>query len=235
MILDNKQRNAFQTVLSGLKFAKYGNKKIRFLTLTTSDIQFNEFSYSYVDERGILKTELNDHFQVLYKRIKRYSPYRLYKEGYISENKLKSTYRADGIFQKFDFEYFRVETNEGNGVLHILFRGSWLPYNFLVDNWMDIHNSWDLNIKLINMDQLKQSSSYVVSQYMSSQNSSYVRSSQSWKWVFRGFKTRWHLLKYQYNNWKNYFEVDKYEMWDNILKETAENYFYPQKKLADFG
>lgn len=220
-ILDSKQRRAFQTVLSGIKFAKYGNKSIRFLTLTTSDTRVNELNY-------VSDVNLNSDFQIFYKRIKRSSPYKLYKLGYISENKLKSKYRAEGIYKNFDFEYFRVETNEGNGVLHILFRGQWLPYNYLVDNWMDIHNSWDLNIKAIDTADPKGSAGYVVSQYLSKQISSYVRSSQSWSWVFRGFKSLWYRMSKFYND-------DLFILWDNILKAKAENYFYSQKKLADYG
>jgi hypothetical protein len=228
MILDKKQRRAFQTVLSGLKFARFGGKQVRFLTLTTSVLQANVCDYD-------ITQDLTKNFQVMYKRIKRYSPWRLYKEGYISDNKMKSKYRNAGITKKFDFEYFKVQTNEGNGVLHILYRGEWLPYNFLVDNWQDIHISWDINIKYVNMDDIKEASSYVVSQYMSSQESSYVRSSQSWKWIFRGFKSKWYLLKYHYRKFPSCFKNNLFDIWDNILKEYAENYFYPQRKLADFG
>ena len=220
-VLDTKQRRAFQSILSGLKFSRFGNKSIRFLTLTTSDIQANNIDYE-------AEKNLNLDFQVFYKRIKRSSPYKLYKQGYISENKLKSRYRNEGIFKNFDFEYFRVETNEGNGVLHILFRGQWLPYNYLVDNWQEIHNSWDLNIKFIDTADPKSSAGYVVSQYLSSQRSSYVRSSQSWNWVFRGFKKLWYQMA-------TYYKKDLFNLWDNILKDRALKYFYQQKKLADFG
>jgi hypothetical protein len=219
VVLDCKQKRAFQTVLSGLKFARYGNKKVRFLTLTTSEIQGNS--------DNDLQTSLNLNFQILYKRIKRYSPYRLFKEGYISKNKLTSVYGRNDLFKKFSFEYFKVLTNEGNGVLHILYRGSYLPYNFIVDNWQDIHNSWDLNIKLIDLTDPKDSAGYVVSQYVSHQRSSYVRSSQSWNWVFRGFKSLWYSMVHFYKD-------NLFELWDSILLTKARDYFYPISSLDDF-
>lgn len=221
MVLNRKQKRAFQTVLSGLKFSKYGNKPVRFLTLTTSDLQYNKEDYDP-------KVDLEKDMKIFIKRIKRYSPIRLYKEGYISENKMRSKYRSDGIYKKFIFEYFRVETSEGNGVMHITYRGSYLPYNFLVDNWQEIHNSWDLNIKMIDLSDPKDASGYIVSQYMSSQRSSYIRSSQSWNWVFRGFKDLWYRMVHWYKD-------DLFDIWDRILAARAAAYFYSQKQLADFG
>ena len=190
------------------------------MTLTTSLLCAQLCDY----ENG----SLNNHFQVLRKRIKRYSPYRLYKEGYISKNKMAKVYKKEEYFKTFDFEYFKVETNEGNGVLHILYRGSYLPYDFLVDNWQEIHNSWDVNIMKINLNDSKNAAGYVVSQYVGGQGSSYVRSSQSWKWVFRGFKSLWYQMKYSY--------PDKcIELWDKIIRNRALNYFYVQSSLDGFG
>jgi len=112
--------------------------------------------------------------------------------------------------------------------LHLLYRGSYLPYNFLVDNWMDIHMTWDVNIKKINLDKSKGAAGYVVSQYVGAQGSSYVRSSQSWKWVFRGFKTLWYQMKRSYPH-------DYINLWGNIIKNRAYEYFYNQTLLTDFG
>lgn len=218
MVFNSKQKRAFQTVLSGLKFAKFGNKSIRFLTLTTSVIQ-----YDNIDRIG-----LNEAFSILRKRITRSSPYSLYKQGYVTKHKMHSLYPRKDLMKKFSFEYFKVQTNEGNGVLHILFRGDYLPYNFLVDNWMDINNSWDLNIKQIDLADLKSASCYVVSQYVSNQRSSYVRSSQSWNWVFYGFKSKWYMFRHWYPD-------TCFELWDDYLKNISESSFFPQLSLSSFG
>jgi hypothetical protein len=220
-VFNAKQKRSFQTLMSGFKLSKYGNKTVRFLTLSTSDECKNQLGYS--------NGSLNYDFQILRKRILRYSPYRLYKEGYITHNNMIKKYGRDNLTKTFNFEYFKVETNESNGVLHITYRGSYLPYDFLVDNWTDIHLSWDLNIKKINLDDSKNASCYIVSQYVGGQGSSYVRSSQSWNWVYRGFKTKWYSLKHWYRG-KQLFSI-----WDNILKQYALDYFYPQCSLSDFG
>jgi len=219
--LDKKQKRAFHTALSGLKFAKFGFKDIRFLTLTTSDLMFNTEGY-------IKEQDLENHMRIFIKRVKRYSPWRLYKEGYITHKKMQQKYRNNSITKKFIFEYFRVQTNEGNGVMHILYRGSWLPYNFISDNWMDIHNSWDINIKLIDSADPKESAGYIVSQYVSNQECSYVRSSQSWNWVFRGYKELWY-------NMRHFYRDNLFELWDNILKSRAGAYFVAQTQLMDYG
>jgi hypothetical protein len=215
-----KQKRSFQTILSGLKFAKFSNKPIRFLTLTTSELCSNSLDY---DNRS-----LNNDFQKLRKRILRYSPYRLYKDGYISKSNMTSKYGRNHLLKKFFFEYFKVITNEGNGVIHILYRGSYLPHSFIVDNWTDIHNSWSCNIKHIDLKNLKSASSYVVSQYVSGQGSSYVRSSMSHNWVFYGFKSKWYKLKRDYRS-------KCFELWDKILYRKSYEYFLKQWSIDDFG
>jgi len=220
MSFNIKQKRAFQTIISGIRLSGYGNKSIRFLTLTTSLLCKNSEFF----EKG----SLNNDFQILKKRICRYSPHRLVSEGYISSQKAKSVYRSEKYFKNFNFEYFKVETSEGNGVLHILYRGSYLPYSFLVDNWQTIHNSWDLNIKKIDTSKPKDSALYVVTQYISSQSSSYVRNSQSWNWVFRGFKQIWYKFARDYRS-------NCIELWEKYLKKYSLNKFYQQKSLSDFG
>lgn len=228
MVLSSKQKRSFHTILSGLKFAKYGGKSVRFLTLTSSLL--------WAQSEGSVPGVFNDDFQKLRKRICRCSPYKLFQDGYITRKQLSFYYKRDEWCKPFSFDYFKVETNEGNGVLHILYRGSYLPYNFIVDNWQDIHLSWEVNIMsvdFVRFNNLKNVSSYIVSQYVSSQDCSYVRSSQSQHWVYPGFKTRWYDLKYQYRHF--HFDISIYDMYDNILSNMASSYFYPQFVLSDFG
>ncbi|MBE3095251.1 MAG: hypothetical protein IMZ52_09495, partial [Actinobacteria bacterium] len=85
-----------------------------------------------------------------------------------------------------------------------------------------------VNIKLLDFQDEKKTSCYIVSQYVSSQNSSYVRSSQSWNWVFRGFKSMWYLLKRDYPK-------ECFSLWDNILQQHAKKYFYNQSSWSVVG
>lgn len=237
-----KQKRSFHTILSGLKLSKYGNRPVRFLTLTTSSLMAQSYDFN----QGIL----NSHFQILRKRILRYSPYRLYREGYITKDEMTYYYGHSDLFKKFSFEYFKVETNEGHGVLHIVYRGSYLPHSWISSVWFEIHNSPIVNIKLLNYRDMIKTSCYIVSQYISSQKASYVRSSQSWNWVFRGFKGVWYALKrgvkarcfYEPVNRKYFYrhhlvDVNRIAIfeWDNILKDLVESKFYPQSFLLDFG
>jgi hypothetical protein len=218
--MNSKQKRSFHTILSGLKYSRYGNKPVRFLTLTTSSIMAQSVDFT--------NGTLNEHFQALRKRILRCSPYRLFKDGYITEEQMKHYYGHDSLTKKFTFEYFKVETNEGNGVLHIVYRGSYLPQSWLSTVWTEIHNSPIVNIKLLDFKDMKKTACYIVSQYLSSQGSSYVRSSQSWNWVFRGFKKMWYGMKRSYPK-------SCFNLWDSILEERARKYFYLQSNLIDYG
>ena len=196
----------------------YGNRPVRFLTLTTSSVMAQSVDF--------VPGVLNSHFQVLRKRILRYSPYRLFVEGYITKDEMSRFYGHSNLFKKFSFDYFKVETNEGNGVLHILYRGSYLPYSWLSSVWSEIHNSPIVNIKLLNLHDSIKTSCYIVSQYVSFQYSSYVRSSQSWDWVFHGFKTLWYGLRQSYPK-------TCFELWDAYLRRLATFRFITT--LEDFG
>src|SRR3990170_8880680 len=37
--------------------------------------------------------------------------------------------------------YFKLKTAEGNGVLHIVYRGKFIPQKWLSEAWFDIHRS----------------------------------------------------------------------------------------------
>jgi hypothetical protein len=217
-----KQKSAYNTILTGLKIANRLNKRVRFLTLTTSDLQHE--SEGYHDKK------LNESFRKLKQRVRRVTPLILIRMGYIKVSELRRLYPNKPLNEAIDFEYFKVITNEGNGVIHCLYKGEYLPYNYLVDNWMDIHNSWDLNIKLIRNKKtnFKGSACYVVSQYLGSQESSFQRSSQSWEWLFRGYRKAWLEFKkychskYFYNGVQRRFyrakkEVNIFKIWEDLV------------------
>jgi hypothetical protein len=216
VVFDKKQRRAYNTIITGLKLAQRENKTVRFLTLNTSDVQKNSMCYD--------EFKLNDDFRKLKQRVKRMTPLKMIKEGYIKSSELRKYYNGIKIGAALDFEYFKVQTNEGNGVLHIVYKGQYLPYNYLVDNWQDIHNSWNVNIKRIgnNKNDTGRASSYIVSQYVSSQNSTYVRSSQSWRWLFRGYRKRFlEFLALNMKDWrKQYKDHNIYgDFWNAPYKE----------------
>jgi hypothetical protein len=217
-----KQRTAYNTILTGLKIAGKMGKRVRFLTLTTSDLQFNNIDYN--------DRSLNDSFRKLKQRIQRMTIAKLIQQGYHKPSDVRRYYGDKPLNENFKIDYFKVITNEGNGVVHCVYKGEYLPYNYIVDNWQDIHNSWDINIKLIKTSRkdYKKSACYVVSQYVSNQNSTFQRSSQSWDWIFRGYRKSWiNFLnechqRYFYNSvqrrfYKNKMEVDIFSEWEDSI------------------
>jgi hypothetical protein len=108
--------------------------------------------------------ELARHFNILTKRIRR-------------------------KFGKFD--YWRILTNEGFGVLHVVYRGSYIPQAWLSMAWAEIHGAPIVDIREIK-DTPKRVARYVVGHYLSHQT--FERMSYSWRWVFKGFVTYWKRL-----------------------------------------
>lgn len=90
------------------------------------------------------------------------------------------------------FEYIRIRTNEGNGVLHILFIGGFIPQTWISRNWEEIHQSPVVDIRAAS--RIKGLGRYIVSQYLSDQRCSFLRYSWSWKWVYFGFVKVWRKI-----------------------------------------
>ena len=107
------------------------------------------------------------------------------------------------------FEYVRVRTSEGNGVLHVLYRGSYIPRAWLKSQWEDIHQSWNVDIR----DTRRYHCSYVINQYLCGQ-SSFVRYSMTQNWVFKGFVAKWRAFCLWYPD-------KKIELWNNYLHKVS--------------
>lgn len=187
----NKQRRAYQRVMTGLQFSGYLNHPIRFMTLTTSNQAPRDVQTS---------------FHVLKERIKR---------------------------EFGDFEYFKVRTNEGNGVIHILYRGRYIPKWWLKNAWFDIHRTYIVDIRVVRG--IKGLAKYVISQYVCNQRSSYQRCSYSANWVFPGFAKRWYTIRrwFRQKDDKYWTYTKAFEVWQKLLKRVANNRL--QTCLNDFG
>lgn len=104
--------------------------------------------------------QINPHFQVLRKRIDR-------KFGNI--------------------EYIKFRTNEGYGVLHILYLGPYIPQKWLSQNWKEIHGAKIVDIREIKGE--KRIARYLISNYLV--NQTFVRMSWFSGWVCKGFVGIW--------------------------------------------
>jgi len=145
------------------------------------------------------------------------------------------------------FEYCKVNTNEGNGVIHMLYKGKYISKSWLSYNWNKIHNSYIVDIQKCYND--KSIASYLINQYLSNQRCTYTRMSYSNKWIFKGAVQTWKAIlnsvKQQcyYNPVQEKFYFKKQEItfqeimqtalqkWNNLLYHLS----YSQTKLTDYG
>jgi len=104
------------------------------------------------------------------------------------------------ILRKFHFKmkYWKIRTNEGNGVLHIVYRGKYIPQKWLSEQWADIHKS-----PIVDIRSLRETGKgltgivfYLVGSYLSKQ--SFERMSWGYSWVFPAFVRSWKNLLEKY-------------------------------------
>jgi len=118
------------------------------------------------------------------------------------------------ILRKFHFKmkYWKIRTNEGNGVLHIVFRGKYVPQKWLSEQWADIHKSPIVDIRSLHETRkgLTGIVFYLVGSYLSKQ--SFERMSWGYNWVFPGFVSCWKRLIENYGFKKALF------LWNLLLR-----------------
>ena len=183
-----KQKRAYHRVMSGLyKNSITMDLPIRFMTLTSSN-----------DSPKFEDKHQNDSFSALKKRICRMTPAKFVREGWISPNDLKKYFPGKPLNEPLTFNYFKVHTNEGNGVFHILYAGDFVPQRWLKAQWLDIHKAWDVNVKSVSNNR-KRVASYLVGQYIVNQGSTFTRFSWSSGWLMRGAVAMWNYLKQWYS------------------------------------
>lgn len=93
-------------------------------------------------------------------------------------------------------EYCRVRTDEGFGVLHVVYRAGkkgYIPHSWLKKEWYRIHGA---NIVFIQKlyGKNKRIAGYLASHYIS-RHHSFMRTSWSWSWCFRGFVGMWNQIR----------------------------------------
>jgi len=102
------------------------------------------------------------------------------------------------VARKFGYrlEYCRVRTDEGFGVLHVVYRAGkkgFLPHSWLKREWNRIHGA-----KIVYIQELrgnnKRIARYLVANYVAGHHS-FMRQSWSWNWCFRGFVRLWGRVK----------------------------------------
>jgi len=129
------------------------------------------------------------------------------------------------MHEKVRFEYCKVKTNEGNGVLHIVFWGEYVPQPWLSRTWEELHGAKIVDIRVLHGN-TKGIAAYLASQYLSTQEASYVRLSYSRGWVCRGFV----------KHWRNLWDIlgEKRSVltyWNHVLQSENLGFTYRQLQL----
>lgn len=200
----DKNARLYHRLITGLQIGQNQHKFMRFLTLTTA-------THS---PRSVKKS-----FDILRKRIERAEPF--YTKG-----KKKGQFK-DG-FQGFRFnKYFCLRTSEGNGVLHIVYHGNYIPQSWLSRTWEQIHGAFIVNIKMVYTKRKKVNGlvNYLITNYL--QKQPIERMSYGWRWAWLGFCKSWIKTKQTYNAmratgkpqkrfWHNYHN-HSIDVWQQIL------------------
>jgi hypothetical protein len=104
------------------------------------------------------------------------------------------------ILRKYHFKmkYWKIRTNEGKGVLHIVFRGRYIPQRWLSAQWADINKAPVVDIRSLYETRkgLTGIVFYLVGNYLAKQ--SFERMSWGYSWVFPAFVSCWKRMIKKY-------------------------------------
>jgi len=106
--------------------------------------------------------------------------------------------RARREFGKFEYVAVRENTRSGLAHLHILFRGCYMPFDWVKTNWSDIHKA-----KIVYLEKVygkKRSVACYLAKYLGKSSLNRYRFWCSSKWCFRGFVGFWHRVVHQYQD-----------------------------------
>jgi len=133
------------------------------------------------------------------------------------------------------FEYCAIFTEEGEGVIHIVYVGDYIPFYWLQEKWMNIHKSYGVNIEAVRKyrgvkvkDKMYYPAglaSYVLNQYVANQD---ALRTMNWSrgWVYPGFVEDWTKLK---RSMRYESKEDKIHEWhvrlDEIKKHDCQSTF----------
>lgn len=178
MSLSKKEKRAYQRMVSGLTIANYKLGFMRFMTLTTARNVPTTVTVHHKDGSTSEISKLTRDFDKLKLRIQR------------------ATIEKDG-FKGFRFNrYFKLTTDEGYGVFHIVYWGEYIPQAWLSSQWDEIHSSPIVYIEACYgglKRNIKGLVGYLLTNYLTKQP--IRRMSYGWKWAWLGFCKSWQNIK----------------------------------------
>lgn len=171
--ITRKRKRLYQRMATGLQIARNQEADMYFMSLTTSE-------HRIMKRNGEIRT-LTESFQLLRQRIK-----------WATIRKCR--------FEGFRFNrYYCLKTEEGNGVLHIIFWGHYIPIDWLRCTWEQIHGAFEVGIEQITKKRKGVSGlvGYLLDRYLINQKA-IMRMSYGWKWAWLGFCNSWKHTKREY-------------------------------------
>lgn len=109
-------------------------------------------------------------------------------------------------------EYFKVETSEGCGVLHIIWNCPFIPQFCLMSMWLEIHGAFKVDIRFIYSSGI---CGYILSHYIAGQ--SFIRMSSSKYWIYPHWRDD---LRSEFE--KDVSKKEKLRLWHNVLRQYNE-------------
>jgi hypothetical protein len=235
-----KQSRIYRDCVIGAKKYYLLKQELKFITVTSSNESITRLSDPYTYQR-----QLTLDWKKLIQRIRRLTPYRLIKMEYLNKRQVGRFYGRNSLHKKVfaNSHYLKVNTNEGNGVIHAISNMPYIPHQYIKDVWKELHaGSFNCNIQPLNKKKNSPSkvASYMATQYISSQDATYIRSSKSNHWIFKQSTSTINYLKknlcYDYQNtyehrcWDGYvrnlpsFDLNAYyELINGRVMELAKN------------
>lgn len=170
---EKKRRRLYQRIKSGLSW--HHGERLKFITLTSPEMP---------------NRALGDAWRALHERIRRSTRLKMHFRGAPLH-----VYRDRPLLGLIDFDYIKVETREGLGVLHILYFGDYIPVRWLQEVWNEVRGAWNVNIQQTRaqVGNTRRLASYILGQYITGQDA-LVRQSWGRGWVFQGFVGTWRAL-----------------------------------------
>lgn len=132
------------------------------------------------------------------------------------------------IGRKFGYrlEYCRVRTDEGYGVLHVIYRAGkkgFIPHKWLKREWKRIHGASIVFIQALR-GKNKRIARYISANYISGHHS-FMRQSWSWNWCFRGFVRTWYRIRSRSASLS-----ETLVRWNLILRQREPQLFYKENR-----
>lgn len=192
-----KHKRAYGRFISGINRAKALGETLRFLTLTSS--------------QSSQRDDLNYNFNRLVRDL---------RHG----KKVRSKKTKKWIWDRrpCKFQYCKIRTHEGFGVIHAIFRGSFIKQSIIKGLWYKYNKAFMVDVRKV-WDSPKKVAGYLIGNYL--MHHTFFRMAWSVGWIFKGWLKKFkHMIRF--NGFKKGILF-----WQVVLKNRDIDKAYMQLKL----